>query len=306
MSRDRTIKQLFVFLAFFLPACAFARGGPAAFIGAILDRFFIMAIVGGLLAGIVTGLAFRWLKWRMSVLTAVSWVGVAAAALVTLGSRSFLTLYTLPLTCFFLIFVLAANVARTGFFDAERSLDTPTSFKAKLRLGSARDVLRWAAATYLFWVAVSLVNFDLLGFVLIPPLALRWFKYLPFLLPPLAVAAAIAVAIVSHYSATLRAKGANSHLFAFAFNICLLASFLPSAEIYRHYLMTRALSDHTPAGFHYYSFLHSVLNYTAYFRSRHAGFSQDGEGYNWSYSEREFYPSGFARDSEPPYGYHHP
>lgn len=271
-------------LASFSPA--FARGGPGGALGSALEGLLQFAIVVGLVAGAICARVLRRMPWK----TLVSVFVVVLALAVVLPFVAIF--FGIPALVSCAVFASAFYVVSDGISRARAIKSSPTAMDGDLigdESSSASDVLRWIAATYVFWVAVSLANFELLGFLAIPPLVFfspgAMGKFLPFLLPPLAVALfvgvfAMAVVVIRHSSSRFVAP--------FIVNGCVLAAFFVAADAFRYHLMAQSLSAHTPEHLESSSFLTSVLTYRTYGRARHAGFEENGKTYRWSYSEREF------------------
>jgi hypothetical protein len=73
------------------------------------------------------------------------------------------------------------------------------------------------------------------------------------------------------------------------FNVALLAAFVLSAELYKDYLIHRALDDRHPTCVATHSFLSSLRTAGRLWRGlSHASFEEGGKRYHWSYSERRF------------------
>jgi hypothetical protein len=265
---------------------AFARGGPAGAFGSMLEGLLVLAIVGGLLAGACCARFLRRTPWKGFAFLSVA--GVVISAMFPLIGL-FLGIPALVLLA---VFSAVSYLLRGGLFHAPIVGSAPTSADDKPQVSetaSASNVMRWIAATYVFWVAVSLANFELLSFLAIPPVVLLFpktiEKFLPFILPPFAVALAIGAIVTA---LVVKRSPANRHAAPFIFNACLLLAFFVSAEVFRYHLMLESLSDHRPNHLDSSSFLSSVLTYRTYFRGPHASFDEGGKTYRWSYSERRF------------------
>lgn len=266
---------------------AFARGGPGAAFGAILEEFLSLAIIGGLIAAILCARFLRRTPWK----------GVAFLSVVTV-----VVAFTIPFAGIFLsipaivllaVFVSASYLVQGGLFQARLVVPSPTSTDGKpqkAETASAPNLLRWIAGTYVFWATVSLANFELLSFLAIPPVLLIFpktiGKFLPFILPPLVVALAIGVIVTAF---VVKKSCANQYMAPFIFNACVLLTFFISAELFRYHLMSQSLLDHKPDHLENSSFLNSVLTYRTYSRGQHASFDENGKTYHWSYSERKFF-----------------
>lgn len=266
---------------------AFARGGPAGAFGSMLEALLVLAIVGGLLAGALCARFLRRTPWK-----GLAFLSVAGVVLSV--TFPFVGLFLgIPAFVLLAVFASVSYLVRGGLFQARFVGPSPTSADGKPQeseTAGASNVIRWIAATYVFWVAVSLANFELLSFLAIPPVALLFpttiGKFVPFILPPLAVALAIGAIVTA---LVVKRSRANRHVAPFIFNACVLVAFLASAEVFRHHLMSESLLDHKPNHLDSSSFLSSVLTYRTYFRGPHASFDEDGKTYRWSYSERKFF-----------------
>lgn len=266
---------------------AFARGGAGGALGAMLEDLLMLAIVGGLFLGaLCAGFLGRTL-WK-----GVAYLSVAAVAVAV--AFPFVGFF-LGITSIVLLAVFASTsyLVRGGLFQARLVGPLPTSTDGKQQrseTAGASNILRWISATYLFWATVSLVNFELLGFLVIPPVVLFFpetiGKFLPFILPPLAVALAVGVIVTAF---VLKRSRVNRHVAPFIFNACVLFTFIVSAEVYRYHLMTQSLLDHKPSHLYSSSFLNSVITYRTYFRGPHASFDENGKTYLWSYSECKYF-----------------
>lgn len=254
---------------------AFARGGPAGALGSMLEALLQFAIVVGLVAGVVCAIFLHRTPWK-------SLIFASAIALVVTVVRPFAGLmFGLPALVSLAVFASVFYVGRGGVFHAR---DLPNDER-----NGASNVFRWVAVSYVFWAAVSLVNFELLGFLAVPPVVLlspeKIGKFLPFILPPLAIAISVGIFVTV---LAVRRHASRRHMAPFIFNVCVLLVFFAAAEVFRFHLMSQSLRDHSPRDLERSSFLNSVLTYRTYFRSRHAGFEENGKAYRWSYSEREF------------------
>jgi hypothetical protein len=249
----------------------------------MLERFLVLAIIAGLIAGILYGLVLRSTPWKAIVILFV----VAVAAPFTFSFAGFFL--GIPSIVLLAVFASASYLVRGGTFQPRFVAASPTSpgdTPQDSETANVSNALRWIAATYAFGVSVSLVNFELLSFLSIPPAVLMIAEFLPFILPPLVVALVVGSIVTA--SAVKRSL-ASRYMAPFVFNICVLLTFLVSADAYRYLLMSRSLLDHKPSHLQCSSFLSSVLTYRTYFRAPHASFDEDGKTYRWSYSERKFF-----------------
>jgi len=254
----------------------------------------MLAIVGGLIAGAFCGCVYRRTPW--TILAFVSFT------LVVMGfAFPFAGIFLcIPAGVFVVVFATASDIV-WSHLPQMRTVDASSADGQQLeaRLKLVRYILRWVAGTYLFWVAVSLINFELLGFLVIPPLVLVFpttvERFLPFILPPLSVAVGVAVIVTAVYLFLWKKPGSKPYMAPFIFNGCVLFVFLLSAEGYSRYLMSQSLLGHVPNRLQSSSFIDSALSYRAYFRGPHASFDEEGKTYRWSYSERKFFSSTIDR-----------
>jgi hypothetical protein len=254
-------------------APAFARGGPGGALGSALEVLLIFGIVVGFVAGVICARLLRRPPWKtLALLSVVGFVIAVAFPFVGI-------LFGIPALVSLAVFASVLYVVRGGVFRASDDDE---------RTG-ASEAFRWIAVTYVFWAAISLVNFQLLAFLAVPPLVLvspgTIGKFLPFILPPLAVALLLGIFVTALVAKT---HASSRHVAPFIFNACVLVAFFVSAEIYRDHLMSQSLRNHSPDHLESSSFLSSVLQYRTYFRHRHGGFEENGKTYRWSYSERGF------------------
>ena len=256
---------------------AFARGGPGGAMGLMLEALLVMSILSGLVAG---GLAVRFLArppWRLVAGAVLTIVAMA------LWLRGLGLLLGMPVGVFLAVFSSVSYLARPDEALAHGAEAEPT------RPWGWRDVLQWLAASYLFWVVVSLFSFELLLFLVVPPvLAIApqfLLKFWPFIWPPLALALLVAGVITV---AASRWQGMSRRWAPMLFNTCLLVAFFVLADAYRGWLMARDLATHQAQHFDSHSFLSSVWGYAEYGRDTHATFEENGKFYHWSYAERRF------------------
>lgn len=266
---------------------AFARGGAAGAFGAIFEELVVLAIVGGLIGGSVYARFLR--RTPLRGLAFLFVVGVVVAFTFPVVGIFF----GLPAIVLLAVFTSVSYLVRDGLFQARLVAPSPTPTDGNPQefvATSVPNVLRWMAGTYVFWTVVSLANFELLSFLAIPPVVLLFPKtigqFLPFILPPLAVALAIGVVITAF---VVKRSRTNQHMAPFIFSACVLLTFFASAEIFRYHLMSQSLLGREPRHLESSSFLNSVLTYRTYFRGPHASFDENGKTYRWSYSECKFF-----------------
>lgn len=253
----------------------------------MLEGMLVLAIVGGLLAGALCARFLRRTLWKGLALLSV--IGVVVSVMFP-----FVGLFLgIPAFVLLAVFATVSYLVRGGIFQARFVGPSPTSADGNSQESEtvgARNVIRWIAATYVFWVTVSLANFELLSFLAIPPVVLLFpetiGKFLPFILPPLAVALAVGTVVTT---LVVKRSRAYRHVAPFIFNACVLLAFFVSAEVFRYHLMSGSLLDHKPNHLDSSSFLGSVLTYRTYFRGPHASFDENGKTYRWSYSECRFF-----------------
>lgn len=262
---------------------AFARGGPGGFVAAVLAIMLTMGVISGVVTGIALGRFFRNKR--------KPWLGIAAL------SPTLYFAWVSPSASLFGWFpVIAFGGPFLSAFVIARGKRRPTnkvSSWANHRRPTLQDcVLRWLAWSYLFWVTVSFLNFQLIGFLAFPPAVFLFSeaieKFLPFLLPPLGIAIGTAVVVTVCYLKFRIQSSTDRSVTPLIFNGCILLVFFSAAEIYSRQLMADALQQHHPDQFYRQSFLSSVLSYDPDFRGAHAGFDENGASYIWSYAERRF------------------
>jgi hypothetical protein len=266
---------------------AFARGGPGGAFAALLEVSLVLAIIGGLIAGTLCARFLRRTPWKGIAFLSVVAV-VVAFAFPFVG-----IFFGIPAIVLLAVFASVSYLVRGGLFQPRPVVPSPGSTDGtsqESETAGVSNALRWIAGTYVFWVAVALANFELLSFLAIPPVVLLFpeniGKFLPFILPPLAVALVVGVVVTAFVAKRSRA---NRHVAPFIFNACVLLAFFVAAEIFRYHLMSQFLRDHEPGHLESSSFLNSVLTYRTYFRMPHASFDENGKTYRWSYSERKFF-----------------
>lgn len=257
-----------------------------------LVTILLLAIVGlivGVLCGIC-GIFLRRIPWNILF---VLFVGVV----VTLFMFPFVgwLLATLAMALLMISLPIAASIfylVRGGLFRPRLVGASPTSADGEpqnSKTAHTSNLLRWITGTYVFWVIVSLANIKLL-FPLAAPLLIPIYleavrAFLPFILPPLAVALGVGVVVTVFFA---RRSCARQYVAPLVFNACVLLTFLGSAEVFRHYLMSQSLREHKPNHFQSSSFLTSVFTYRLPSRLPHASFDEDGKTFHWSYAKRKF------------------
>jgi hypothetical protein len=173
--------------------------------------------------------------------------------------------------------------------------------------GEFREAGQWLAMTYLFWVAVSLLNIEFLGVFAVPVIGFTvstvFSKFLPFVLPPLVLG--IVIAITATLTLRKMRPTGDQRLTSFVFNATLLATLVLTAEFYKDYLIDRALDGHHPTCVSTRSFILSLQNAGRLWRGpSHAYVEEDGRRYHWSYSERRFVDAtGYQLVCEPQRGH---
>ena len=288
----RMSHQLGALLLLVVSPYAFARGGPGGMIAAMMEWLLVLAVLSGIVIGAVVGCMTRRISWKAIVLLLIAFLAIGMAIPI-IG-----VFICIPLGVLVVLFATAYDVVTNGHLTSPSVDDaSPDTNGQRFWAGpvAIRNVIRWMAGSYLFWAVVSLANIELLAFLLVPP-AIPFFpgsltKILPFAFPPLLVALGIGVIAIMVYRYLRKEALTNRYLLIFAFNACVLISFLTMAELYREHLMSQALQGHEPTQWRYSTFLNSVISYNPYFRSPHARFVEDGKTYHWSYLERKFIPA---------------
>jgi hypothetical protein len=279
----KTRHHLLACVAITCSSHAFARGGPAGAFASMLEVFLVLAIVAGLVAGVLYGLALRTTPWKTLAILFV-------VALVAAFSSSFEGIFLgIPALVLLAVFASTSYLVKGGAFRprlASTSTTPPGGEPQGFETDNIPNVLRWVAATYTFWVCVSLANFELLSFLVMPPAILWIAKFLPFILPPLVVALVVGGFVTA---AAVKRSLVTRYMAPFVFNVCVLLAFLVSADAYRYFMMSLSLLDHKPNHLQCSSFTSSVLTYRQYFRGPHASFDENGKTYRWSYSERRYF-----------------
>jgi hypothetical protein len=267
-----------------VPYAAHARGGP----GAALGSAIVVLVYGALVPGALLGLAIRRATWRPAA------QGVAALALVsctilwTSGSSSVLSIFALPVMAMMSMTLAVSQLLIPGGAVAANQFT---------KVGQS------LAMTYLFWVAVSLLNIEFLGVFAVPVIGFTvsavFSKFLPFVLPP--VVLGIVIATIATLMLRKMKPASDWRLASFVFNATLLAASVLGAELYKGYLIDRALDGHHPTCVSTRSFISSLQDAGRLWRGpSHAYVEEDGQRYHWSYSERRFVDAtGYRLACEP-------
>lgn len=270
LTMPRFAKALFCFVFSVVPHVAHARGGPGAAVGsAIVTLVYI-----GLVPGALLGLAISRATWRLKAQLLAALVLVSCAVLCTFASG---------LLAIFALLVMAM----ASMTLAVSQLFTPESDAASNEFAKAGQ---WLAMTYLFWVAVSLLNIEFLGVFAVPAIGFRvptlFSAFLPFVLPPLVLG--IVIATIATLTLRKMRPTSDQRLTSFVFNATLLTALVLSADFYKNYLIDLALEGHRPTCVSTRSFISSLQNAGRLWRPSHAYVEEDGKRYHWSYSERRF------------------
>jgi len=167
------------------------------------------------------------------------------------------------------------------------------------------NVLAALRNSYIFWAAISLLNFNFLGWLAIPPILIFLHRppsnFLPFILPPLALTIAVGVAVVVLLK--FRWPKVLTSFFVTSWGIYLvnalfLLTFVTAADIYKNHLISKSLEGHKPECIVVRSFLSSMLNAGEEFQFKaHAFFKEDERNYYWSYSKQNFFPGNERLDN---------
>ena len=246
----------------------------------------IVGLIAGIFAGILCRVSPRCTPWKSLVALSIFAIAAAFAFPFVRMVLPHVAIASLPM------FASIAYLVRGGLFQPRFVKPSPTSINGKPqnpRQTTIACVIRWIAGTYVFWAVASFANPELLFFLAFPPAVLHYAKtiekFMPFILPPLVVALAVGV-IVTVFLA--RISRASRYVAPLVFNICVLLTFLASAEVFRYHMMSKSLLEHKPNHLRSSPFLTSILNYNECFRLPHASFDEDGKTFRWSYSERKF------------------
>jgi hypothetical protein len=230
----------------------------------------LIAFMGiAILVGAPIGLAMAFARWLRILVTS----SVLLGAVILVATKPWgAWFFGLPLVTFAAVCASACVWARNS-----GPADVP-------------DIVRWLAGTHVFWAAVSLINLKVLFALALPPLVLfageYIFKFLPFVLPPLACALAISVGAARLVYSHRPHLGSRSR--PMVFNVLMLIAFLACAEGYKTVLMQTQLSDAQPECVASRSFLFALSNAGDRFRTSNGYFEKSGKRYHWSYSERRF------------------
>ncbi len=270
-----------------LPHVAYARGGP----GAALGSAIVTLVYASLIPGALLGLAIRRATWCLEAQIVAALLLVSCTVFWTFGSSGVLSICILPV------------MAMASMTLAVSQLLIPENDVAS---GEFRAAGQWLAMTYLFWVAVSLLNIEFLGVFAAPVIGFTvstvFSKFLPFVLPPLVLGIVISTTAIL----TLRKirPTADQRLTSFVFNATLLTTLVLTAELYKDYLIDRALEGHHPTCVSTRSFISSLQDAGRLWRGpSHAYVEEDGKRYHWSYSERRFVDAtGYKLVCEPQRG----
>lgn len=286
-------------LAWFVSSKAYAGGGFGDSLGALLQVLLLVAAGAGLILAVLGAslkLEFAWKK--IALFTGLPLlIAIILACLVFLVRIPELTMFAIFIP-FLLIPALVFVVVCSAVFYVIKRFTLEFAATSPLKLGAAQPrpatqrsaiFFYWLAVSYLSAILLSLLNLDLLGFLLFPPLLLiagnLLAKFFPFILPPLLVAALLAsiLTIALTYKFIFLRK-----LAPLIFNVLAISGFFYCAELYQQKLMATALRDHKPEQFWARSFFNNVRFYQSSFASAHAGFVENGADYIWSYAERKF------------------
>lgn len=140
--------------------------------------------------------------------------------------------------------------------------------------GTGRVLLQ----TYLFWLVVSLFNFELLAGLAIPFLAIFYAKFIPFLAIPVALSV-VCIALLS------KRLSIRSPL---ALNAGFLVLLLLFGGLFKDSLIWLHLRGHSPQCVDYGSFAKSALVPDRKFFG-HGIYEEADKVYLWSYSKLSFY-----------------
>jgi len=146
--------------------------------------------------------------------------------------------------------------------------------------------LRTLSQTYVFWAVLSLVNFGLLGGLAVPPLALYYSRFVPFLAWPLI--ASVTVAAIATLVLAKLAPTFNRKYGVLGFNLLVLLLLVPAANAYKNHLIDQQLAGHTPQCIEYGSFRASAFDSGRNFTGNGL-YEEGGKVHLWSYSERRFF-----------------
>jgi len=150
-------------------------------------------------------------------------------------------------------------------------------------------VLVFVSVSYVFWIlALPLLNPRLLLVAPIWPISLPIFwKFLPFLLPPLALGL-LTSAAAAMWSRQREARGTVA--VAVFFNLVLGMSTLLYCEVYKSLLIYIEAKRLGAECVHKHWFIRSIRDGGEH-APEHAHLVKGGKTYFWSYSERRFVPS---------------
>lgn len=283
----RFAKALFWCVFSVVPHVAHARGGPGAAVGSAI----VTLVYVGLVPGALLGLAISRATWRLKAQIVATLVLVSCAVLCISGSSGVLAIFALVVMA-----MASMTLAVSQLFIPDNDVASNEFRKAG----------QWLAMTYLFWVAVSLLNLEFLGVFAVPAIGFRvhiiFSAFLPFVLPPLVLG--IVIATIATLTLRKMRPISDQRLTSFVFNATLLAAFVLTAELYKDYLIDRALDGHHPTCVSTRSFISSLQNAGRLWRPSHAYVEEDGKRYHWSYSERRFVDAtGYTLVCEPRRGH---
>ena len=257
---------------------AWARGTP----GSALESVLELAVFASLVAGLSLSDALGRVGWSrlagcavLACILALLWPGLGWL----LGVLAFGAICPA---------IAAAYVVRdSGLLSSAATATSADDLEAAPTPVPGWSLMRWVATTYLFWTVVALTSFELLPFLAIPLLLIiqpeAISRFLPFILPPLAVALATGTGITAWVSLQYPARRRWLPLLC---NLCVLLIFIGSAEMAQNHGITLGLQGHQPQHLESRSFLRSVLEYQL--RAPHASFQENGHTYHWSYAQRQF------------------
>lgn len=275
------------FIAFPLFVCntdVFARGGLGSAFADMIEWTTLVAIFCGFFVGAISAYFSHRMPWKPVL---IAWVAIFGIAVLFPIVGFFLAIATIAFSA---VFASVFYVLR-GLFHLRWRLNLESQLSSKSRIVDSfivSNILHWMATTYVFSIAVALINIQLLGFLVLTPFAVfigTNEKLLSFILPPLAIAFCVSLCITT---LTINISRLSRYTAPFIFNISVLMAFFISAEVYRSHLMSESLQTLGQGRLDTSSFLNSVLKYQSDFRGPHATFSKDGKTYHWSYSERKF------------------
>jgi hypothetical protein len=147
-------------------SCACARGGPSGALAAASEGILMLAIIAGLIAGVLCGSSLRRTPWKSLIVLSV--VAIAVAFVFPL----FRNLLMMPLAVVSLPIFISISYLVRNLFQSQHLVglsQASTNGKPRnSRAASASNILRWVAGTYVFWTIASLANFELFSFLAFP------------------------------------------------------------------------------------------------------------------------------------------